>query len=203
MVINGFSVVRKPELNFSKTTEIQLFNIAPEVNGVFYEGYQRIPFGDMAERFRNKTLPDEIREAYEHVRSFRNAGLYDYFVTDSYADARLMRNYLDPNGKEYEIIGLSSKEIEKYLGRHHFDGEALFRGHDINAGGYSAVLTCFFENPNLFKEQLALMNEHGLLSTVNAALALVDRYIEIQGDGSIEEIEIGQTDIVAVYKLGG
>lgn len=201
MLLSGYSVVSLPELNYVEDTEVELFRKAPQVNGVYYAGYQRNEFGDMDKFYREGRLPEDIKKMYSRVRDNQNRGLYDYSLTGSYEDAFSMKNYLNANGERYEVIGLYSKVMESYLGHHQFKGKASFLGYDINADGYSVVLTCFFEKADLFKDELGLMNGNGLLQDVESASVLVDKYISIQGQENMEQIARGSVDVIAVYKL--
>jgi hypothetical protein len=200
-MLSGFSLVSLPQFNFSVDSSSELYRKAPIINGVYYEGFQRREFGDMEKLYRNEALPENIRKIYSRVRENRSLGLYDYYVTSSYQDILVMKDYLESLGDHLEIIGLYSKEIEKYLGCHEPIKDMCLIGYDINADGYSAILTCFFEKSDLFKDEIRLMNEHGLLTDIESAYVLMDKYISIQGDENIEEIDRERIDIISIYRI--
>jgi len=200
-MLSGFSLVSLPQFNFSMDSTIELYRKAPIIDGVYYEGFQRREFGDMEKLYRNEALPENIKKIYSRVRENRNMGLYDYYVTSSYEDAVVMKNYLNSLGDHLEIIGLYSKEIEKYLGCCEPVKNMCLIGYDVNADGYSAILTCFFEKSDLFKDEATLMNEHGLLRDIESVYILIDKYISIQGVENIEEIDREKIDIMSIFRI--
>lgn len=203
MIINGYSVVSLPELNYSEDTEVELFRNAPQVNGIYYAGYQRNEFGEMDKLYRTGSLPLEIKKMYSQVLNNQNKGLYDYYVTGSYEEAISIVSYMKSIGENLEVIGLNSRNIEKHLGTQEFTGNAVLLGYDINADGYSVILTCFFEKNDLFCDELKLMNENGLLKDVASVSVLINKYINIQDNENIEKISKDSIDVIAVYEIEG
>lgn len=201
ILVSGYSVVSLPKYNYEEDTEVELFKKAPQVNGVYYAGYQRNEFGEMDKLYRNNLLPDNMKKMYSRVRENQNKGLYDYYVTEICQDAISMRNYLNSSGGNFEMIALYSKGIEKYLGSWKDDRSALFLGYDIDADGYSVILSSFFEHADLFQDEISLMNENGLLSNTESVSQLINKYVSIQGKENIEEIAVTSIDVVAVYQL--
>lgn len=200
MVINGFSVVTLPEYNNTIDSETNLFRRPPSMNGILYKGFHRKVFGGIHDLYLNDALPDDIKKFFLKVRQFRNSGLYNYYVTDSYEEAIIMKKYLKSLGDNLEVIGLCSKEIEKYLGCNEFEGNVDFLGFDVDTDGYSAVLTCFFEKTYLFQDYMICLNGNGLIVSELAAWQIVEKYLEIQFEFGLEEIDRSEVDVVAIYR---
>lgn len=201
MLLSGYSVVMLPQFNYSKDSSIELLTKAPTINGIYYEGYQRKPLGNLFELSPNGVLPEDIAKIYSHIREFRNQGLYDYYVTNSYIDANQVKNYSNSLGDNLEVIGVYSKELEKYLGVSNFDGRATFLGYDINADGYSLILTSFFEQSNLFANEIYMMNKYGLLQDVKSVDILINKYISLQNEENLEIVFREKLDVVSIYRM--
>lgn len=198
--MNAFSVLYLPEYNFNFENKIYC------VNNTLYHGFDRYQCEQLFLGVNMDNLPSEMKLICDEIEETRKIGLWEgcYYVTPSIDKAIQACDYSNSKENKHEVVAFESESINYLLGEQrdiNFDFD--FLGYDINAEGDSLVLNSFFNETEIFKEELSLMNKFGLLDNEEHANTLLNKYISIQKYENVEEINLEEDmiEFVKIYRL--
>lgn len=165
-------VVRLPEANFDLLGRGAFSAVVPKVDGIYYGGFDRMPWFDVDEAYWGDGLPDDLRVIRKRAESGDFTGLGLVFEIE---EARQVLAFSNREEERNEIIAVYSKELGSIRSTiTHPLGEIDWLGWDVAVPGSSSLLLDgVFWRPELFKERSHLLNKHGLLSSPEE----VDRYV--------------------------
>lgn len=168
----GFSVVRLPSRAFDDAQRGAFAGSVPDLDGVYYGGFDRMPWFDIDELILTDLLPTELRHLRTNTRAPNFSGID---LARKLPDAERLLSASNHISERNEIVAVYSDSLAQLLGTTDVDSTQFeWLGFDVAALGHSSLLLeGIFANPLLFDELRASINSNGLLSNEND----VDRYL--------------------------
>lgn len=201
-MICGYSVVSLPEFNCDPNADIEGFRKPPEISGILYGGYMRQPFVEVGLLFARGKLPSNIASIFKEIEAYEAIHPNYYSVTGSYEHAKILKEFSVGIGEKCEIIALGSASLRNRMGEVDNPPVNEFIGYDFSTGGYSGLLTCFFEQTKYFEAGVRYLNENGLFDNIDLVDETVKKYLGLQATKSdVENIFPEDVEAVYVYRI--
>lgn len=199
--VAGYTVVRRPEWNFDVAARGGFNRHAPNIDGIYYGGADRMPWFDADEAYWEGILPMELRRMRETAKSHDFTGLG---LVSSIEQARSLLSFCNRNERHNEIISVFSEVLASLSGALMPAPHRLtWLGWDaVLLGSYSLLEEGVFWHPELFGEYRDVVNRHGLLPSVEEAERYVSRYRALNDEGVLEEPLVEQPYPVDLIRIG-
>ena len=202
--ICGFMVVRKPKMNFDKEGRGAFLSHAPNIDGLYYGGVDRMPWFEIDEDYFSGILPKQLIELRKELRK-TNQDTSDLKLL---FDLSLVNSVIEYSNKKIEIneiIVLRSSGLERTKGSFICDNEIEWHGIDIHCQGYGSLLReGIFSKPEVFSTFINAINEHGLFNEDSKLINYyIEHYINISKAHNLEKIDrnIAALDRIEVGNL--
>jgi hypothetical protein len=170
--IIGFLVVRIPSANYDLMGRGAFSSKLLHLGGILYEGFDRMAWFDVDEAILGGKLSQQLVEARNRARAADFSGID---IVKVRVEAESLLAAANHEMARNEIIVLNSKMLAQLKGETLLPAsEVEWIGYDVApAGNSSLLLNGIFVRPDLFRAPGEVLNEHGLLRSVEDA----DRYI--------------------------
>jgi hypothetical protein len=159
MTINGFAVVRLPNLNYLVPER----DVIPFANGIYYAGVDRQRWADVFdEDFYAKTAPAEIIRLASTMRYENN----DFTGIDLCQDEQValhLLTYANRKSNANELIALRSRELDAFKGTVETELHIHWIGFDfVSLGEWSLIAGGIFVCLESYSKWLDSVNRFGL-----------------------------------------
>lgn len=184
--INGFLVVRLPEKNRDLLGRGAYSKDVPRIDELAYSGIDRMPWFDIEEDIFNGTLPENIWYLYESI-SKNNVDTLGIDLCYNFDTTLTLLNYSNRRNVDNEMIVVWSEELIDAKGVIPFpENEVTWLGYDVVAD-WSLLRNGVFLPSNHFSHWRTVLNEHGLLSTIEEAQSYTNTYLYLSRQGKVEK----------------
>lgn len=202
MMINGFLVVRTPEMNFDPEGRGAYSRITPCLLGLCYSGVDRMPWFDLFEQVYADKQAENLAHALRRIKH-QNADFTGLDLCTDPQEALALLRQSNAEELRNELIGVHSEKLSQVKGAFMFDDRCLdWLGYDVVALGFWSLLESgLFAVPAAFTRWFDLVNDHGLLREPSADY--VAAYEAAARQGLVEEIpaELYGVDFIRVSRV--
>lgn len=180
-------VVRLPKANSDSLGRGAFSSVVPKIDGIFYGGFDRMPWFDVDEAYGEGSLPPDLHAIREVAESGDFTGLGLVFKIE---EACQLLAYSNREERRNEIIVVFSEELASIKGTiSHPSDDIEWLGWDVAVPGSSSLLLDgVFWRPQFFEEHRCILNEHGLLPSAEAVDSYVSVYRPLGEEGLVEPI---------------
>lgn len=188
--ISGFLLLRRPQHNYDMDGHLQSPRQAPQIDGIFYGGIERMPWRDLEQAYRDRSLSDEALVLREELMK-SNAADRDVMLLQDYGKTKALLAALRDKISRLEICAVYSQRLSNVKGHVRTDLEIDWLGVDPFCGGYgSMILQGLFTKPELFADFIPDVARTGLFEDGSAFLEkYIEQYVRLEGRHNLELFE--------------
>jgi hypothetical protein len=190
MKVCGFIVLRKPIFNYDEKRRGAFLSDAPQIDGVYYAGIDRMPWFELDEGYYAGNLPDEFMRLREELLNTKQ-DLIDFKIMRDIRKTIKLLDYSNKDKSINEIVAIYSDaaKYDEYIVVHDVNIEWL--GMDIYCHGYGSLIReGIFRRPDLFTDYLDKLNKNGLFSLRSPLIdKYIDTYTELAHNNTLEPID--------------
>lgn len=187
--MNGFLVVRLPDMTRDPAGRGVFPAQAPCLDTICYGGIDRMPWFDIDEAFYRGTLPDHLKKARKLIKE-NNADFSGIELCREFDTGRMLLDYSNRLQPINELIVVRSEKLGEIKGTIDFDASNVtWIGHDIvSLGHWSLLREGLFASPSAFSEWKKDLNNFGLLSSSIFTAEYAQAYQTASLKGYVEEL---------------
>jgi hypothetical protein len=202
----GFVVVRLPEKNFDLEGRGAYPSVAPQVDGLFYGGIDRMPWFDLDEDHYGGRLPEDIEVQWNALLQ-QNPDLTGIKICKDLSVAAQLLQYSNRRQPWNELIAIASPTLTSIKGIvSDCPATRQLLGYDVvSLGWWSLLRDGVFLNLPYFAAWVARLNEYGLFPEPTYLDTYVDSYYEAAREGLVEELpeQVYEITAIAVWRVAG
>lgn len=184
--VNGFLVLRRPELNLDIEARGAFTAVAPCLDGRCYGGVDRMPWFDVEEALYADKLPPDLRAIRDGIRA-RNADATGLALAEL-EEARSLLAYANRVSPANELVALRGTRLDQVKGIIRTSARVDWLGWDVVALGSWSLLSVVFVVPDAFPGFSHRINVSGLLNSDRDAALLMAAYREAEFREQVEEL---------------
>lgn len=187
--INGFLVVRLPEMNRDEEGRGVFPSVTPCLGTVCYGGIDRMPWFEIDELFYGSGLPENIAHARKLIDETNSDHSGIWLCRDFDLAIELLR-FSNSVYSANELIAVWSETLSELKGIIEFDTSRVeWLGYDVHAVGQQSLLRDgLFAVPTAFPGWVGVLNTSGLFSSPDVAMEYADAYQEAASKDQVEEL---------------
>jgi hypothetical protein len=185
----GYMVVRLPEWNYDVSGRGVYRRTPPQLDGLRYEGIDRMSWFDIDEDYYIGALPKNLFDVREQIKN-ENRDLTGMLLTQQFEVAKRLLDYSNRTELRNEIIAVRSHKLAQIKGEVVIPEEKLrWIGYDIvDLGHWSLIAEGIFVAPDSFPSWRGLLNGHGLMADCSLVSELIDSYTGAAENDKVEQL---------------
>lgn len=200
MTINGFLVVRLPQLNYLVLGR----DIVPCINGIHYAGIDRQRWLDIFdEDFYAGHVPNNIRNLANTIKAQANDFSGIDLCQDA-DDALTLLNYSNRNANSNELIAVWASSLDSMKGAIQSDLPVEWLGYDfVRLGEWSLIAAGVFMYPQNYPGWIEQLNHSGLFDNCSLLAAYMSDYEQAVAQNRSEPLGPASTSLGTIaIKIG-